>query len=542
MHAAALLLAVLALFFGSCSGGGGGQSGGGPLPKPLAEQYKIDGIVDLSTFPNVQQQTIDMVDSLGTGTKIGTTTLRYAIVNDERHLYVAMEWSDATLNSFEPFGPPNDFDGVIVMFDNNGNGMFELNEDARRLVTISSGTSYGSSYSDIHNVVTGSGDNDSIGDGLGKMTWSAGFYHAEILIPLAADANGEDGVLNANTRFNINILDHIQIAVPAGNVGSLSGPANMSVNMPSSSWPLLPYVAPVPHDQPQVPNNLTGLIAFISDHENPKGELYTFDPATKVVTRVTHTTGLYMDGISLSHDRTRLAFYGGPSTTDYTTWEIYTVNTNSTNIKSLTTNTILDGHPAWSPDDTKIAYASFRDGWNASIVTMTSATGLEIQNLTPPGQSFNENDPDWLPDGRIVFKTNRFNPALPIEMRIAVMKPDGTIDKQLTNSIGTSDHDPSATNTVTVFERFMKNTDYAQDHSFIFSPWNIVEARIDGAGERTLLADGWVNWLPVHDPTGQYLIYLKSVGYTDARIMTTDGRDLGRLIPGITRIRYIDWK
>jgi len=26
----------------------------------------------------------------------------------------------------------------------------------------------------------------------------------------------------------------------------------------------------------KIPNNLTGLIAFISDHENPLGELYTF--------------------------------------------------------------------------------------------------------------------------------------------------------------------------------------------------------------------------------------------------------------------------
>jgi hypothetical protein len=53
---------------------------------------------------------------------------------------------------------------------------------------------------------------------------------------------------------------------------------------------------------------------------------------------------------------------------------------------------------------------------------------------------------------------------------------------------------------------------------------------------------GWVNWQPVHDPTAQYLVYLKSVGYTDARLMDTNGRDLGRLIPNQTRIRYIDWK
>ena len=539
VYAAALLLAVFSLFLVSCSGGG--TNGPGPtLPKPLAERYAIDGVVDLAAVGTVHEQTIDILDTFGTGSFVKTTTLRYAMANDERHLYIALEWTDATPNAFDPAIGLTDFDGVVVMFDNNGNGTFEANEDARRLVM----NIYSSGYGDIHNVSSGNDDNDAVGDGLGKMTWSAGAYHAEFLIPLGPDTKAEDGALNANTRFNINILDNIQIAVPAGNVGSLSGPPNMSIGMNSSGWPLLPYTVPAAHDQPQIPNNLTGLIAFISDHENPLGELYTFHPATKVVTRVTNSTGIYIDGVSLSHDRTRLAFYGGPSSTNYTTWEIYTVNAIAGSIPtSLTTNTILDGHPAWSPDDSKIVYASFRDDvdiWDASLVTMTSATGFEIADLTPPGA--NDNDPDWLPDGRIVFKTDRFNPGLPDQVRIAVMNADGSMVTQLTNSIGTSDHDPTATNTVTVFERFTRDTNYSQDPWAIYSPWNIIEARIDGSGERTLLADGWVNWLPVHDPTGQYLVYLKSVGYTDARLMNRDGRDLGRLIPGITRVRYIDWK
>jgi Tol biopolymer transport system component len=306
---------------------------------------------------------------------------------------------------------------------------------------------------------------------------------------------------------------------------------------------LLTYVVPAPHDQPQIPNNLTGLIAFISDHDNPTGELYTFDPATSVVTRVTHTKGLYIDSVSLSNDRTRLAFYGGPSTTGYTTWEIYTVYTNGTGLTTLTTNMILDGHPAWSPDNSKIVYASFRDGWQASLVIMSSATGGEERILSyVTSTTANDNDPDWLPDGRIVFKTDRFSPSKPEQVRIAVMDEDGGNVRQLTSTVGTSDHDPTATNTVTIFERFTRETNYSLDPWAIYSPWNIVEARIDGSGERTLLADGWVNWLPVHGPTGQYLVYLKSLGYTDARLMSKDGRDLGRLVPGITRSRYSGWK
>jgi len=535
-----ILLALFSSFLGSCSSGGGGSSGSGPLPKPLAEQYLIDGNVDLSAFPVVHQQVIDMKSTFGTGASVGTTTLRYAMGNDERHLYIAMVWTDATPTGLDPASfVTSTFDGVVIMFS-NGSGMLNVNEDAKRLVM----TRYGSSYSDIHSVPSNTwNDNDAIGDGLGKMTWSAGVYHAEFLIPLSPDATGEDGVLNASTRFNINILDNIQIAASSGNVGSLSGPPNMIAGMSTSAWPLLPYNAPAAHDQPNIPNNLTGLIAFISDHENPLGEIYTFNPVTKLATRVTHTIGLYIDGVSLSHDRTRLAFFAAPTSTGFGNYEIYTVNVNGTGLVSLTSNTILDGHPAWSPDDKTIVYASFRDGWQASLVTMTSTTGAEIRNLSyVTSVTANDNDPDWLPDGRIVFKTDRFNLSLPDRVHIAVMNADGTLVTQLTPSAATSDHDPTATGTVAVFERFTRDTNYSTDPWAIYSPWNIIEARLDGTGERTLLADGWVNWLPVHDPTGQYLVYLKSVGYTDARLMNKDGRDLGRLIPGITRIRYIDWK
>jgi len=534
----ALLIVALALFFGSCSGGGSNDPGPSLL-KPLAEKYAIDGVVDLAEVGTVHQKTTDILNNFGYGpVTVQTSTLRWAARNDDRNLYVALEWDDVTENSFFPEIAMDDFDGIVIVFSNGTGTALEEKADAHRLIM----TKYGSYYSDLHVQGTEAVD-DVVGDGRGRMTYSAGKYHAEFILPLTPDAAGEDGLLNAATHFNIIIYDHFQVSVPSANIGALNGGPGLAAGTDTTSWAVLPYTTPGAYDQPVMPANLMGLIAFISDHENPLGELYTFDPGTKVVTRVTHTTGLYLDGVSLSHDRTRLAVFAAPTSTDFTNYEIYTVGVSSgSTLTSLTTNSILDGHPGWSPDDSKIVYASFRDGWNASIVTMTSATGLELQNLTPLVPGINENDPDWLPDGRIVFKTNRFDLTLPIEMRIAVMKPDGTMVTQLTTTTGSSDHDPTATDTVAVFERFTRDTDYAADQSFLYSAWNIVEARIDGSGERTLMADGWVNWLPVHDPTGQYLVYLKTGGYTDARLMNKDGRDLGRLIPGMTKIRYIDWK
>jgi WD40-like Beta Propeller Repeat len=522
----------------SCSNGGAnggaGTDAGSPLT-PLSEQYAIDGVVDLAAVGVVHQQTINIRDTFGTGSIVKTATVQWSVANDDLNLYLALEWNDDAENAFDPAsGIMDDFDGVVVIFDNNGNGTLDENEDAHRLVM----TKYGSFFGDLH--VQGPDlVDDAVADGVAKMTYSMGKYHAEFLIPLTGDAAGEDGVLNAHTRFNVLIYDHIQIPLLSGNIGSLSNSPSTAEDTDTASWPLLPYTIPGVYDQPHIPSNLTGRVVFISDRENPLGELYTFDPASNVITRVTHTTGLYMDGASLSHDRTKIAFFGAPSSTDYANCEIYTVNVDGTSLRSLTTNSILDGHPAWSPDDSTIVYASFRDAGKASLIVST-ATGSEIANLTPTG--WNDNDPDWLPDGRIVFKTDRFGAPGSPQVRIAVMNADGTNVVQLTNTAGTSDHDPTATNSVAVFERFTKGTDYSTDPSMPFSAWNIVEAKIDGTGDRTLIADGWVNWLPVHDPTNQYLVYLKSKGYTDARLMTKDGRDLGRLIPNDTKIRYIDWK
>jgi hypothetical protein len=532
-----LCIVALATLLSCSNSGAGGNSGGGGLSTPLAERFAIDGTVDLASVGAVYEKKIDILDSFGTGTLVQKTTLQWAAANDDRNFFIVLEWDDNTQNFFDPAsGVIDDFDGIVIIFDNNGNGVLEDKEDAKRLIM----SKYGSLYGDLHVQGTDLVD-DAVADGKGKMTYSTstGKYHAEFLIPLTPDVAEEDGVLNANTRFNVLIYDHIQILLPSGNIGSLNGNPSIAAGTNTASWPLLLYTSPGTYDQPVIPANLTGRIVFISDRENPLGELYTFDPATNIVTRVTHTTGLYIDGASLSHDRTKIAFHGAPSSADYANFEIYTVNVDGTNLRSLTTNSILDGHPAWSPDDSKIAYASFRSAGKASLIVST-ATGSEIANLTPTG--WNDNDPDWLPDGRIVFKTDRFGAPGSPEVRIAVMHADGTNVVQLTNTAGTSDHDPTATNAVAVFERFTKGTDYSTDPSATFSAWNIVEAKLDGTGERTLMADGWVNWLPVHDPSGQYLVYLKSVGYTDARLMTKDGRDLGRLIPNDTKIRYLDWK
>ena len=499
---------------------------------PVAERYPIDGTVNLSAMSGVQSRQVSMRDYLGEGDEVNTITVRWALDNDDRHLYVALEWDDATHdNDFDLVAGPLVFDGVRLVFDEDGSGAHDIGEDSRTVIAAS----VNSQYVDIHRVTPGQNETDAIGDGFAKLKYDAvgGMYSAEFLVTLSDDANGDDGPLTAGTRYNILIIEGLDLTQLTGNGGTVFADL---VN--SAAWPsLLLKTDPVtPH--PRIPTGLSGMIVFLSDHEvAPNGEIYAFNPATGAVTRVTNQPNLFKDNISLSHDLTKVAFHGAASKTDYNAYEIYTIDTDGNNLTQLTNNGVLDGHPAWSPDDSRLVYASFRGGVGASLVIMSNA-GVEIVDLTQG--AFDDNDPEYTPDGRIVFKTGRFS-TLP-EVRIAVMNDDGSGVVQLTDVSPSSDHDPAGDDNHCLFERFPKNTHYATDVEAGFIGWAIVEVAVATSTERTLMADGWINWLPVYDPTSAYIAYLKGSGTTAAHLMTRDGAELGRLIPNMTHIRYIDWK
>lgn len=499
---------------------------------PVLERYPIDGVIDLSAFAEVRRARLDWLSALGAGGPTGgASDVAWAFDNDDRHLYLAIQWTDPARDSdWDAQRGPVQIDGVRVHFDNDGDGRFEAGEDAKLVYAALDG----SAYLDGH---AGAGDEaDLIGDGLARLGWNAATrtYSAEFLVPLADDARGDDGAKTPRTRYDFALFNGVRFAVPSGNVAFSHGPVALDVS--TSGWAELPLVVEGAWSHASMPAGLPGLIAFVGDHEGAR-EIYTFRPATGVVTRVTRLPGLFKDNVSLSHDRTRIAFHGAPSADAYDEYEIWTVRTDGTDLRRLTDNSVLDGHPAWSPDDRHIAFASFRDTGGASIVVM-SADGTEIADLTPPGAE--DNDPEYLSDGRIVFKTSRFG-ASP-QVRIAVMREDGSDVRQVTRGAGFSDHDAVGAGEWAIFERFTRPTDYATDPMAMFSPWNLVEAKLDGSAERTLLADGWVNRLPVHSPDGQYIAYQRGVGYTELVLMTREGRFLGRLLPGITRLGYMDWK
>ena len=136
------------------------------------------------------------------------------------------------------------------------------------------------------------------------------------------------------------------------------------------------------------------------------------------------TTNAAGDGDSAySKDGSRIAFV---STRDGNS-EIYVMHADGTDQKRLTNNPATDNDPTWSPDGSKIIFVSFRDGTGAEIYEM-NADGTNQVNLT--NHAGNDIEPAYSPDGKkIAFRGLRDG-----GINIYVMNPDGSDQTPLTEN------------------------------------------------------------------------------------------------------------
>jgi Tol biopolymer transport system component len=93
--------------------------------------------------------------------------------------------------------------------------------------------------------------------------------------------------------------------------------------------------------------------------------------------------------------------------------EIWTMNSDGTGARRLTNNPGNDQMPAWSPDGTRIVWASIRPGSPARELWIMNADGSDQRRLTNLGTL--PGWPAWSPDGhRIAFHAQRVDGNLDI--------------------------------------------------------------------------------------------------------------------------------
>ncbi|MFN8576453.1 MAG: DUF5050 domain-containing protein [Candidatus Sericytochromatia bacterium] len=231
---------------------------------------------------------------------------------------------------------------------------------------------------------------------------------------------------------NISKLNQIQNDTKNLNLGLYKDKTDEIIKL--ATLPKDTIITPTPAPTPSVNPLQDGKIVFVSERdENP--EIYLMSPDGKYTQRLTQNNSFDIMP-SFSPDGTKIAFVserdGNP--------EIYVMNSDGTSPMRLTNNYSYDYSPSWSPDGSKIIFVSNRgdtniQGQGTSPVSKISfkiyvmnADGTNQTKLTE--NSFEDESPKWSPDGsKIAFVSKRDGNS-----EIYVMNSDGTSSIRLTNS------------------------------------------------------------------------------------------------------------
>ena len=172
-----------------------------------------------------------------------------------------------------------------------------------------------------------------------------------------------------------------------------------------------------------LPSPVGGRIVFASNRDGGgfNSEIYSMNANGTNQTRLTNNPAID-SGPSISPDGSRIAFHSDRDGN----YEVYVMNADGTGQTRLTNNATFDTYPSFSPDGNRIAFMSFRDG-NTEIYLM-NADGTNQTRLTNNAAS--DVKGAFSPDGnRIAFHSDRDGNA-----EIYLMNADGTNQTRLTNN------------------------------------------------------------------------------------------------------------
>jgi Tol biopolymer transport system component len=242
-------------------------------------------------------------------------------------------------------------------------------------------------------------------------------------------------------------------------------------------------------------------IVFQSDRDGNL-EIYSMDSDGTNVTRLTNDPAIDVVP-SLSHDGSKIAFVssrGGQGS------NIYLMNMDGSDVEQLTFG-YLDENPAWSPDDQQIAYESLTtpdfeigivnaDGSGAHLIT--NHVGYDIQ-------------PNWFIDGTTILFSRDY--------QIAMMRADGSGLKVLTNIPGYNE-----------WPHWSPNGKKIVFHSTESGNYQIYVMCANGSHVTRLTYDNAVDAWAVWSPDGRSIAFQSDLeGNTEIYSIDKDGGNLTQL-------------
>jgi TolB protein len=245
-----------------------------------------------------------------------------------------------------------------------------------------------------------------------------------------------------------------------------------------------------------------GKIAF-SSFADGDWDIYTMNPDGSELVNLTDAFGDAPDtDPNWSPDGSKIAFASGRAGSD--TNNVFVMNADGSDQVQLTFEEAFESSvsPSWSPDGTQLAFTSDREGDDWEIFIM-AADGSDQTNITGPNQtlSYHDKNPDWSPDGnRILFEGVRQG-----AWEILAADPDGTDEVNLT-----AEDDPPWTN-------INGYASYRPDGSKIVymsqindgsDDWDIWVMNPDGTEKESVLPDDeWSDVAPRWSPDGNQIIF-----------------------------------
>ena len=252
-------------------------------------------------------------------------------------------------------------------------------------------------------------------------------------------------------------------------------------------------------------------IAFSSDRDG-NYEIYVMNADGKNQRRLTNN-GFYNTDPSWSPDGTRIAFvseregnFAGKRK------HIYVMDADGKNQRKLSRNPFAEWDPAWSPDGTHIAFTSDVD-FHRHIYVTDATNGKNLRRIGPHKRVGWH--PSWSPDGKRIAFTSWSN----LEViglgnyEIYVMDADGSNQQRLTQNPG-HESDPSWSPDG---ERiaFASNRD---------GNYEIYVMDADGKNQQRLTRNPARDWYPSWSPDGERIIFVSHRdGNYEIYVMNADG-------------------
>ena len=255
--------------------------------------------------------------------------------------------------------------------------------------------------------------------------------------------------------------------------------------------------------------------------------IYKLDIATQEITLVYNfPADSYPSGLQLNNNGDKFVFAQKAGDEPDENTEIYSIGIDGTNLKKLTDNDYFDVYPVWSPDDSRIAFLTWRDK-DLDIYVM-DADGKNDTLLYDSG--YHDADIDWIGDSNVFTS----------QSAVWIMRADGTQAVQVTDypekgiwgnaNLPAGDYDPrlSPGGGRIVFERLENTEDpHGGYNLFIINP--------DGTGETRLTSNGYSQGLANWSHSGEKLVYIVAAingqGKYHIYLVNSDGTDNRNITP-----------